>query len=961
VIFVSGVTRRRIVGTRALLVVVASVGLVREASGQQEALIERPGPPASDNLEIDANKDGVPDGWYNAREMQWMAEGGVAGPHFVRFECAKPGRPARLSRAFGIDGGKTEAIVLGLWVRQTNVQIGERDGDEPGLAIDFLGAQLRALSRGRMGAWTNSVGERWTRVVKRIPVPPGTKDAIMSVGLLGATGTLDIDGLTVDLIPRGGAESVNLVVNGGFELGDPAPAYWVVQGDVHRVFPGQRSEAAVEISGARARLTTGLAVPVEGFAGIDVSLAVRCAGLRGFGGALATLFFVDDFGNPLPGELKKEPFLRWAATNAWHYEEAHVDVPEGAVRAVLQFDKPDSIGSIRLDDVRLTASPNPQAGSWVPFHTDDDTGDWLAVPPSGSIAAGSALDFSFLVPKLAGRHGFVTVTDGKLAFRDGTRARFFGAALLAPTAFQDAELADQLADRLVRSGINLVRLGDLDAPLGPNRSLFDDTRDDTKEFDPEALARLDHLIAALKSRGIYVAVELLSKRRFRTEDGVASPGLLPPGGGPAAFFDPTIRKLNLDAAERFLTRVNPETGLSLRDDPALAWVTLAGEVSIFDLISEPDSLPLPYAKAFRTMLDRSTSASGRRLWESIESDHLKQTSDSLRKLNVRVPIAGVSHWRRESEFVAAQADSGLDLIDDRLFWAAPAWVGPRALSSLWSLDGGIGAIAHLKRRHDRPYVVGQWCSQAMGAWAYPYEAADLILGVHTAAAGDWDALVRRGVFVYPQLWGEGPSGTAGGEDIYQVSETINGSPHIYALWPHAASIFLRSTEAANRTSAKAHRRSPAAWDASRGRLVIDTPYTQGLVGWIGEQPAALGQIDIQCGDRFAVVIASSASPQPIASTKRLLVSAIGRVEPTGQSWVDSWKRQVADPGRPPFRQEPVRARVTWRHRGGASAFVLDNEGKRQGAAKLDPLKNGQGHALLIDGNTAAFHWELVAE
>ena len=108
-----------------------------------------------------------------------------------------------------------------------------------------------------------------------------------------------------------------------------------------------------------------------------------------------------------------------------------------------------------------------------------------------------------------------------------------------------------------------MRLGDLDTAYGPNRSLFDDTRDDTKAFDPEALARLDHLIAALKARGIYVAIELLSKRRFRGEDGVAVPGMLPAGGGPAAQFDPTISKLALESARALLGHVNPETGLAL--------------------------------------------------------------------------------------------------------------------------------------------------------------------------------------------------------------------------------------------------------------------------------------------------------------------------------------------------------------------------------------------------------------
>ena len=77
-------------------------------------------------------------------------------------------------------------------------------------------------------------------------------------------------------------------------------------------------------------------------------------------------------------------------------------MPPGAVRAVLQFEKLDALGSIRIDDVRVTASPNPAAGSWTPYHVADETGEWLPVPPSKSIVAKSALDVSFLLPAPAG-------------------------------------------------------------------------------------------------------------------------------------------------------------------------------------------------------------------------------------------------------------------------------------------------------------------------------------------------------------------------------------------------------------------------------------------------------------------------------------------------------------------------------------------------------------------------------
>src|SRR5262249_54962038 len=106
---------------------------------------------------------------------------------------------------------------------------------------------------------------------------------------------------------------------------------------------------------------------------------------------------------------------------------------------------------------------------------------------------------------------------------------------------------------------------------------------------------------------------------------------------------------------------------------------------------------------------------------------------------------------------------------------------------------------------------------------------------------------------------------------------------------------------------------------------------------------------------------TSVSAEPIANTKRLLVSAIAQVEPTGFRWVDSWKYRVADPGRPPFLQEPVTARVVWRRKGSVRAFALNNAGERTGPAQLETLPGDKGVALNLDGMAPGFHWELLAE
>ncbi|MHC5538163.1 hypothetical protein ACYOEI_08035, partial [Singulisphaera rosea] len=377
---------------RCLAVVMALVVLADSSSRAQEPELERPAPPALDDFESDENKDGVPDGWYNARDAVIVAEGGKVGPHCLKFETRKSGRPARLSRAFGVDGRQHEAIVIGLWIRLDQIQNGERVGEEPGLIIDFLGEGLRSLRRGALGPWGRAVGPQWTHVSKRIPVPPGTRDAIMSVGLLGATGTLEMDGISFELIPVGGKSVTNLVNNPGFELGDPTPTLWSAENGARRVFPGFGSTTALELVKSGARVLTGIAVPVEPFNALSVSVMVQGKGLRGSGGAMGKVFFLDADGGAIPSARGNQPDFRWNGTFDWQADRAQVPVPEGAVRAVLQFEKSDGNGLVRIDDVNVTASPNPALGSWTPGQVDSDSTGWSPVTPSTSIVAQSALD-----------------------------------------------------------------------------------------------------------------------------------------------------------------------------------------------------------------------------------------------------------------------------------------------------------------------------------------------------------------------------------------------------------------------------------------------------------------------------------------------------------------------------------------------------------------------------------------
>ena len=939
--------------TRPLAALAATLALLVPARAQ-ELVDPRPlvPAPALDTFDKDDDGDGIPDSWYNFRDAR-VVKGGVGDQAAcLRFENTRPSRPARASRAFSLDGRQNEAIVVGLWVRLEDVRSGSRIGDDPALVIDFLDPGRLTLRHVSLGPWTNkTIGSQWTRVARRFTVPPGTRDAILSVGLLGATGVLEVDSLTIDLIPTGGSETTNLIRNGDFELGDPSPNAWVPQDGARRAFPGYHSASCLEFPRGKAKAMAGVAGPFEPGGELMIRLASWCKGLRESGGAEANLFFLDAEGELLKGGDEKAPAFRWSGSSDWQEERTTVRVPAGAASVVFQVETSDPTGILRVDDVTINAFPNPGAGAWTPDHVVDDTSRWRPYEAAAAVAPDSALDASGWIDAPAGGHGPVLVRDRHLAFAKGGTARFFGVDLLAPVAFQAPARADILVDRLARSGVNLVRIAELDTPLGPGRSLFDDTRDDTKALDPEAIARLDHLLAALKARGISYAIELNGARRFRVEDDVPSAGLLPPGGGPAAAFDPKIRARVIEAAEALLGHVNPETKLSLRDDPALAWITLAGELSAFDFTEDPDALPSGVDHGHRPN-GRRAAASHRAGWKAAEAAQWKAEAEALRAFGLKTtPLAGNSHWRREPEFNAAQVAAGLDLIDDRLFWSPASWADPSHRSLL--RDPATFVIdAARKRRPDRPYAVGQWCSHTDGAWALPFEGGDFLQVAQMARSEDWDALVRRGVFLYPVVWGENATGTAGGDDLFLIPESIGGNPQVFALLPHASSMVLR-----DRTSPRSTR--PKAKAAARDRLVVETPHTQALAGWTAGRPAETETLRLQIDSPYGVVAVTAPGAEPIAQARRLLVTAVARVQPTGFRWADSLRLEVADPGRPPLLVEPLDAHVVWKRPGKIRAYALDNAGARIAPAPL--LTTPQGASLDLGKRPSTLHWELTVE
>ena len=208
-------------------------------------------------------------------------------------------------------------------------------------------------------------------------------------------------------------------------------------------------------------------------------------------------------------------------------------------------------------------------------------------------------DLSGLNHVPAGRYGFIRAGDGGHLYAGDQRIRFVGVNLCFAGTVPTREDAPKIAGRMAKFGINVVRFHHTETshfPAGLTR------RDvpGSAELHPEALDRFDFLVSDLEKRGIYVNINLLVGRPFRTGDGLPreiesldwkdrhTVGM---------FFAPMIQ-LQKRYARELLGHRNPYTKRTYAEDPAVAFVEINNEngILLHWLGGELDKLPKPFAE-----------------------------------------------------------------------------------------------------------------------------------------------------------------------------------------------------------------------------------------------------------------------------------------------------------------------------------------------------------------------------
>jgi hypothetical protein len=200
----------------------------------------------------------------------------------------------------------------------------------------------------------------------------------------------------------------------------------------------------------------------------------------------------------------------------------------------------------------------------------------------------SITNLSYLIPKPAGRDGFVFVKDDGHLYTKGGRIRFWGVNMSFGACFPDKNDAGVIAKHLAKYGVNIVRFHHIDMKASPD-GIWKTINPD-REIDKVQLDKLDYFIYQLKENGIYTDLNLLVSRPFNPGEGLneniakiytkVSERMTFNSRKTLLFFDDEINKLQNAYVEELLTHVNPYTGTNYADEPSIAFVEVLNECGL---------------------------------------------------------------------------------------------------------------------------------------------------------------------------------------------------------------------------------------------------------------------------------------------------------------------------------------------------------------------------------------------
>ncbi len=312
-------------------------------------------------------------------------------------------------------------------------------------------------------------------------------------------------------------------------------------------------------------------------------------------------------------------------------------------------------------------------------------------------------DFSAMLDAPAGKHGFTRI-EGQHFVNDAGRIRFNGVNIVGGACFPSHEQAERLAERLAHFGINCARMHFFDL-FNYNYRAYNEKgllEDDGTwcTLNPEQTDLFDYLLYQLKKHGIYYNINLLVGRPFKGKNA----------------YDEDIQRKELEYARVLFTHVNPYTGLTLPEDPAMAMVELNNEDAIFTSYrGRKEWSPEKGEPAWKTLeeLQNGTEADRMEMFHNLEDadrDHWNRQKDLLvGELGVKVPVTST-----QVSYTSPWALMDMDYFDMHAYWCHPTnqrdvdrWT-INNIPMINNPDGGNLATLAAYRPVDRPFTISEY-------------------------------------------------------------------------------------------------------------------------------------------------------------------------------------------------------------------------------------------------------------
>lgn len=387
----------------------------------------------------------------------------------------------------------------------------------------------------------------------------------------------------------------------------------------------------------------------------------------------------------------------------------------------------------------------------------------------------------------------------------------------------------------------------------------------------------------------------------------------------------------------------------------------------------------------------------------LQDEYYQKMYAFLRQIGLKIPIAGSNHWCSNAADVHVNAK--LDYVDRHDYWTHPqneynyiAGQGVQAEPMVrHSTGGNIGGVAQ-RRVFGKPYTISEWHNPLPN----PYRAEGTPLLAAFSCLHGWHPM-------HYAYWGarEAEPDTINSFEVLFDPTQMNLLP-ISALLFHRQDFrqdingyFEILTPAQVMNPLRESDRHPQAafigayglaftdmpdvplcnnstllktaleadgdyksitgeisWNTKKGLVVLNSPRTQGVIGFIGGQNLQSNTIIFKMKTAFGVIIASSLSDDVLANSEHILISTSGDARFSDIRMAQDFSI-IEKTGHFPFVMQPIEGTVVLKSAAPVKVYALSPGGRRIGLLEIKAAS--EGYAFDLKASNKAMHYEIVKE